>query len=162
VIRLAIAVALLATAAPARAEVVDLPNTKATLTLGDAWQVVRATGVVAAYKTDAGAVLAVTRADVPNPKAWASETKQAYADEVEKGIKASIPGYKRVTKKVIEANGVPALDVEAKRDGGATVVVRVLLFRTYALSVAIEVPKGGDLASARAIAKAFAAPKEKP
>jgi hypothetical protein len=53
---------------------------------------------------------------------------------------------------------VPALDIEAKRDGGATVIVRVLMFHTYALSLAIEVPKGGDLAAARAIVQAFAPP----
>ena len=157
-IRALLAVALLCGAA--HAEVVDLPKTKTTLTLGDEWKAVRASGVVAAYKTDAGATLAVTRAEVPNPDAWKSEKKQAYADEVEKGIKASIAGYKRIAKKLVDANGVPALDVEAKRDSGAIVVVRVLLFRTYALSLAIEVPKGGDVAVARTIAKAFTPPKE--
>jgi hypothetical protein len=146
--------------------VVELPKTKTTLVLDDAWkrvttkEVTAAKDVVAAYKHDAGLVLAVTRADLPNPDAWVSDKKHAYADQIEKGIKAKLPGYKRVAKKLVDANGIPALDVEAKRDGGAIVVVRVLLFRTYALSLAIEVPKGGDVALARTIAKSFAPPKE--
>lgn len=159
-IRTALVLGGLAAAATARAEVVVLPKTKATLTLGDEWRAVRATGVVVAYRTDAGAALAVTRAEVPNPNAWKDETKQAYADEVERGIKASISGYKRLSKRLVDANGIPALDVEARREAGALVVVRVLLFRTYALALAIEIPKGGDIAAARAIAKAFLPPKD--
>ena len=158
-IRALLVVALLA--ASARAEtLVELPKTKTQLVLDDAWKRIQTKEVVAAFKHDAGLLLAVTRADVPNPDAWVSEKKQAYADQVERGIKAKLPGYKRVSKKLVDANGIPALDVEAKREGGAIVVVRVLLFRTYALSIAIEVPKGGDVAVARTIAKSFAPPKE--
>jgi hypothetical protein len=40
------------------------------------------------------------------------------------------------------------------------VIVRVLLFRTYALALAIEVPKKGDIAVARTIAQKFAPPPE--
>jgi hypothetical protein len=150
----------------ARAEtIVELPKTKATLTLADGWARVATTPaqkVVELFKHDKGHLLAITRADVPNPDAWTSEKKQAYADQVEKGIKGKVPGYKRVAKKLGDANGVPALDVEAKRSDGAIVVVRVLLFRTYALSVAVEVPKGGDIAIARDVIKTFAPPKEPP
>ena len=38
---------------------------------------------------------------------------------------------------------------------GLTLVIRILLFRTYALALAIEVPARGDLALARASAAAF-------
>ena len=166
-LRALIVVALLGASAHADTAV-ELPKTKTQLVLADAWkrvatkEVAAAKNVVAAYKHDAGLVLAVTRADLPNPDAWVSDKKQAYADQVEKGIKAKVPGYKRVSKKLVDANGIPALDVEAKRDGGSIVVVRVLLFRTYALSLAIEVPKGGDVALARTVAKAFAPPKAPP
>ncbi len=138
--------------------VIELPKTKARLELPDAWKATPTPGLVAVYKDDRGAVLAVTRADVPNPDAWKSETKQAYADKVERGIRSRVAGYKRTSKKLVTAGGVPALDVEATRTGGATVIVRVLLFRTYALSLAIEVPKSGDVGGARAIAQAFAPP----
>jgi hypothetical protein len=144
--------------------IVEVPKSKATLTLPDSWQRVTSSksdkGVVEIYKHTAGHVLALTRADVPNPDAWVVEKKQAYADLVEKGIKSKVPGYKRIAKKLGDANGVPALDIEAKRDDGAIVVVRVLLFRTYATSVAIEVPKSGDVGAARAVVKTFAPPKE--
>lgn len=146
--------------ATAHAEtVVELPKTTARLELPDGWQTRPAPGIVAGYSDARGALLAVTRSDVPNPDAWKSETKQAYADEVERGIRSRIPGYKRLRKKLATVAGVPALDVEAKRDGGATVIMRVLLFRTYALSLAIEVPKGADVAGARAIAASFEPPK---
>ena len=159
-IRALVLVVLLA--GPARAEtVIDLPKTKVQLVLDDAWTRIANKDAVL-FKHAAGALLAVTRADVPNTDAWIAEKKQAYADGVERGIKAKIPGYKRVAKKLVDANGVPALDVEAKREGGAIVVMRVLLFRTYALSIAIEVPKGGDAAIARALTKTFAPPKQPP
>jgi hypothetical protein len=141
---------------------IEIPKSKATLTVDARWTRVAHTykGVVEIFKHDNGSLLVITRADVPNPDAWVAEKKQAYADEVEKGIRKSVPGYKRVAKKLVDANGIPALDLEAKRDGGATVVVRVLLFRTYAVSAAIEVPKAADVAIARAVVKGFAPPKE--
>jgi hypothetical protein len=169
VIRFALGVALaiaLRTGAAHGETIVELQKSKATLTLADGWHRVGIAnsdkGVLEIFKHSAGHVLAVTRADVPNPDAWVADKKQAYADQVEKGIKAKLPGYKRLAKKLGDANGVPALDIEAKREGGAIVVVRVLLFRTYAISVAIEVPKGSDIAIARAVVKTFAPPKEPP
>jgi hypothetical protein len=147
------------TAVAGASTLVDLPKTKAQLEIPDGWQTTPAPGTVAAYRDERGSILAVTRADVPNPDAWKSETKHAYADEIELGLSARVPGYKRVAKKLTTANNIPVLDLEARREGGATLVVRVLLFRTYALALAIEVPKGGDLKAARSIALAFAIPK---
>ena len=147
---------------PKAGTVVELPKSKAILTLPDGWARVKHAfkGIVEIYKHDNGSVLVVTRADAPNPDAWVSSKAKAYADEVEKGIEAGVPGYKRISKKLNDASGIPALDVEAKRKGDAIVVVRVLLYRTYSVTLAIEVPKGGDLAGARAIVKTFAQPKE--
>lgn len=159
-IRALLVIALLGGAAYGET-IVEFPKSKATLALDTSWQRVTTKAdknLVEIYKHSAGHVLAVTRADVPNPDAWVAAKKQAYADQVEKGIKAQVPGYKRLTKKLGDANGVPALDIEAKREGGAIVVVRVLLFRTYALSLAIEVPKAGDVAIARTAVKTFAPP----
>jgi hypothetical protein len=136
----------------------ELPRTKVRLELPDAWKPVAMPGLVAAYKHPAGGVLAVTRADVPNTDAWKKDTRQAYADRVERGIKASVPGYKRVGKTLTDVSEVPTLDLEATRDTGATVLVRVLMFRTYALALAIEIPAKGDIAVARVIAQKFAPP----
>ena len=152
---------LLVVARPAHAEDLALPKSLAHLVVPDDWKAMRAQGVVAAYRRDAGGFLAVTRAEVPNPDAWTKEKKQAYADQVAAGIKASIPNAKKLTKKLTEMNGVPAVDVEAQHDG-APVVVRVLLFRTYALSCAIELPKGTDVAVARAIVAKFGPAKPIP
>ena len=50
------------------------------------------------------------------------------------------------------------LDLEAKRDDGATLVFRILLFRTYALALAIEVPQRASPRAARAIVQTFTVP----
>lgn len=156
VARLALLLTLLASIAAA--EPITLPNTKATITLGPEWRAVAATGVVAGYRTERGLILAITRAQLPNPDAWRTKKRDAYVDQIERGLAASIAGYRRLGKRLGDVNGVPVLDVEAKRKDGATIVVRILLFRTYALSLAIEVPRKGDVAAARAVATTFTPP----
>ena len=147
---------------PAGAEVIALPRTKATVTLGADWKPVVAPALVAAYRTDSGLVLAVTRAQVPNPDAWRAKTREVYADEIERGVTARIKGYKRLARVLADRQVVPALDLEARRADGATIVLRVLLFRTYALTVAIEVPRKADLAAAREITRSFGLPAPAP
>jgi hypothetical protein len=155
---LAAALAISIAASPAHADtLVELPRTKAQLIVPDGWHKLAVPALLAAYKHE-GAILAVARADVPNPDAWKPETRERYADEVERGIAASVPSYRRIARKLSVANGVPALDIEARR-GDVTLMFRVLLFRTYALTLALEVPPGGRLEPAREIAAAFAPPK---
>lgn len=144
-------VALVLLGQPAFADEIDMPKSLAHLSVPDDWKPMRMTPLVAAYRHADGGMLAVTRADVPNGDAWNPEKKQAYADSVFAGIKASLPTAKKLTKKLGEVNGVPALDVEATRDG-KPIVIRVLLFRTYALSLAIE---SAPLDVARGIATKF-------
>lgn len=162
-IRVLVALALASGAAHADT-IVALPDTPTQLVLDDGWHriVTRGPQPVAAYRHEDGRALAVTRADAPNADAWISAKQQAYADAVERGIHDALPGYQRVSKRLVDAAGIPALDVEARRAGGATVVVRVLLYRTYALSLAIEVPDGGDVALARRLAIEFAPPPSQP
>jgi hypothetical protein len=159
VIRVLVALAL-ATGVAHAETIVELPDTPTQLVLDDAWHRIDTKGAqpVAAYRHDAGLVLAVTRADTPNPDAWIGARKQAYADAVERGIRDALPGYKPLSKRLVDAAGIPALDIEARRAGGATVVMRVLLYRTYALALAIEVPAGVDAAIARSLAMTFAPP----
>lgn len=142
----------------AHADVVALPSTKATIDLPRTWKPVETSGVVLGATGPASELLAITRAPVPNPDAWRTKTRDKYVDQIEKGIAAKLAGYKRVTRKVSEVNTVPALDLEAKRADGATIVMRILLFRTYALSLAIEVRKGASPKDARAITATFAPP----
>lgn len=137
---------------------IAIPNTKATLELDGAWTARPAPTIVLAYQAPSGALLAVTRAQVPNADAWRSKTRDAYVAEVERGAIASVRGATRLSHRVGEANGVPVLDLELRRADGATLVLRYLLFRTYALALAIEIPRGTDAASARAIAASFAPP----
>jgi hypothetical protein len=137
---------------------VTLPNTKATFSVEDSWKVTATTAIVAAYRGPKGETLAVTRAQVPNADAWREKTRAKYIDDVERGALAAIKGAKRISHKVGEANGVPVLDLEVKREDGATIVIRYLLFRTYALALAIEIPKGGSPTEARTITGSFAPP----
>lgn len=142
--------------------VVALPNTKATFWVADGWKQVVAPSIVAAYRGPRGETLAVTRAQVPNPDAWRAKTRSGYIASVERGAMASIRGGERLSHQVGEANGVPVLDLEIKRDDGATIVLRYLLFRTYALALAIEVPKGVDVKPARTVASSFTPPAAAP
>lgn len=141
---------------------IELPKTKARLELPDKWQPLAAPSLVAAYAHPAGSLLVIARNDAPNSDAWSDDKakNQAYADAIERGLKSATPGYKRVARKLGRANDVPALDIEATREGGATLIVRALLFKTYSLTLTIEVPKKGDIAVARAIAAKFTPPKE--
>ncbi len=152
---LAIAAALGARPGPAHATPVDLPATRATLDLPPTWTPASAGGLVVAFRAPGGLALAITRAQVPNPEAWRRKTRDAYAADIERGVAGSVPGYRRMRRAVREFAGVPALELEARRADGATLVIRILLFRTYALALAIEVPARGDLALARAAAAAF-------
>jgi hypothetical protein len=138
-----------------------LPDTRAVLDVPSGWTPIDGAagrGLVAGYRGGRGIVLAVTRAQVPNNSAHYTESRDAYVDQIERGIAARVKGYRRVARRFGDQNGTPALDLEASRDGGATIVVRVLLFWTYALSLAIEVPPGADAQVARAIAARFAPP----
>lgn len=150
--------ALLLCARAARGDVVAVPDTKVTLELPAAWQRVEVAGVVLGAKGPATEVLAITRAQVPNPDAWRTKKREAYADQIERGIAAKIAGYKRTARKLGEIHTIPVLDLEARRAGGATVVIRILLYRTYALALAIEVPRRGSPKPARAIAASFTPP----
>jgi hypothetical protein len=149
---------LVAIAAHADAEVLALPSTKATIDLPIAWKPTSAPNVVLGATGPADEILALTRSAVPNPDAWRPKKRDAYVEQIEKGVAAKIKGYRRVTKKVGETNTIPTFDLEAKRDDGATILVRVLLFRTYALSLAIEVPRRVSPNAARAIVQSFTAP----
>jgi hypothetical protein len=158
--------ALLLLTASAHAQDVELPKTTAHLILPDDWKATPAPSIVAAYKRDDGAILAVTRASVPNSDAWAKEQakREAYAEQVAVGVKAAMTGTKKFSKKLGEMNNVPALDCEGTKNG-VPVLVRVLMFRTYALSLAIELPKGADakaLADARDILAKFGPTKPVP
>jgi hypothetical protein len=157
-VRIALALALASSVA--RAEPVTLPNSKAALDVPATWTKVDATGVVYGAKGPTGELVAITRAQVPNPDAWRPKKREAYADLVEKGVSARIKGYKRTSRKIVELNTIPTLDLEAKRDDGATIVLRIFLYRTYALSLAVEVPKKGSLKDARAIAASFTPPPQ--
>lgn len=152
------ALVVLLAASAAHAEVIKLPNTRTTIDLPAAWKPVENEALVLGAKGPSAELLAVTRASVPNPDAWRSKTREAYADHIEKGLAARIKGYKRTSRKLAAINSVPTLDLEAKRDDGARILVRVMLYRTYALSLAIEVPKRAALDGARAIVTSFAAP----
>ena len=145
-------------AATARAEVVTLPNTKAALDVPASWQVVRANGVVYGARGPAGEVLAITRAQVPNPDAWRTKRRDAYIDAIERGVAAGIDGYRRRARKLATIHAIPTLDIEARRRDGATIVIRVLLSRTYALALAIVVPTRASATAARAIVTSFMAP----
>jgi hypothetical protein len=151
---------LIACAAIAQADPVPLANTKATLDVPAGWTKLPAhPDLVVAFKSPAGHVLAVTRAKVPNLSAWIKDSREAYAVEIERGALAAAPNQKKVSRKISDVNGMPVFDLELRRAEGSTIVLRVLLFRSYMLATTIEVPKGASIDEARAITARFAVPK---
>lgn len=158
-------VVLLALASTAVAEPRALPETRATLDLDTrTWRTVEPTpaGLVAAYTTTTGA-LAITKTRIPNPDAWRDKTRDAYVDEIERGVATSVPGYKRTKRTIVSAADTPRkdgtgeapyVDIEATTSRNTVLVMRVLLYRTYALSIVVETPRSGT-ASARSAARAL-------
>src|SRR5262249_44814974 len=155
--RALLVVMLLATIS--QADPVPLADTKAQLDVPADWTMLPLhRDLVVAYKSPAGHVLAVTRAKVPNLSAWIKDSREAYAVELERGALAAAPDQVKVSRKISDVNGMPVFDLELRRPN-ATLVLRVLLFRSYALAATIEVPKGADVEVARAILARFAVPK---
>ena len=154
----AVIAAVLLIASGSAADDIALPKTKAVLHLPSGWTKLETTAVVAAYRSPSGLALAVSRAQVPNPDAWRDKTRSAYADQVERGAVGAVADQRRIARKLGEANGIPALDLELRRRDGTTLVLRILLFRSYALAVTLEVPKGGSLDEARGVTTLFAPP----
>lgn len=155
-----VAVAGLLLAQAARADVIKLPATRATLELDVAtWTAVTPDvqhGLVLGY-TQPNATLVIARAPVPNPAAWRAKTRDAYVDQIERGLAASIIGYQRTARTIGEVGGVPMFDLEARGAGTTAFAIRVLMFRTYALTLVVEVPRAA-LAPARAITRSFGVP----
>jgi hypothetical protein len=186
---LVVALALIGAPGVAHAEVIDLPDTRAELTLDTrTWHTTPTTspgatsGLVYGAHTERER-LAVTRAQIPNIDAWRAKTRDAYVEQIEKGLVAA--GYKVSSKKLSTIEGVPVLDLEATPEKRASnskssaesksteskateskskrepIVMRVILFRTYALTLALEGPRSSR-AALRAIAKSFVPPPARP
>jgi hypothetical protein len=157
-VRAALALVLAVTGV-ARADLVELPKSRALLDVPSRWtKLPDHASLVTSFKSPSGIVLAVTRAQVPNLAAWIKDTRESYVAEVEIGALARARG-KKLGRKLADINGVPTLDLEVQRTDGTTLVMRILLFRSYALAATLEVPKGGRLDEARAITGKFTAPK---
>lgn len=148
------ALCVLAFARFAHAEPTAIPGTHAVVDVPATWKRVDKPTIVAGYRRDR-AVLAITRARVPNIDAWRTKTRDAHLDDIERGLAASVRGYKRIARKLTHAGEVPVLDIEARGSDGTTRLVRVLLFRTYALALAIELPRGAPNKDARMIVASF-------
>jgi hypothetical protein len=144
---------------------IDLPDTPAEITVPGSWKVSALPDVegkpVAAYESNAGGRVVITRANAHNPEAWLQRTRTRYADAVEAGVAKATEGYKRKTRTVQKVNGVPCMDLEISRtvDGvKEDVVLRFVFFRTYTLTAAAIGPKK-DRAAITAILRSFGPPK---
>lgn len=144
------------------ADPVELPNTKTTLDVPTTWKKLAAPALVAAWQGPDGMVLAVARAQVPAVEARNAKTRDAFFDKLERGAIAAVPGQKKLARKIADIHGVPVLDLELSRSDGSRVVMRVLLYRTFALSATVAVPKGLSLDTARGITTTLLPPKPDP
>jgi hypothetical protein len=143
----------------ASAEPVAIPSSKALFDVPKTWTRQPDDPAVVGRWTRGTSVLAITRAQVPNLGAWIKASRETYVAEVERGALGAVAGTKKLARAFADINGVPTLDLELRRPDGTQLVIRYLLFRSYALAVTIEVAKGGSLDEARAIAKKLTAPR---
>jgi len=99
--------------------------------------------IVAGYHhAGSGAVLAITRMAIANPRAWDDDDDDFFA-EVEAGIESTSARYQRFHRRQQRVNKVPALDLGFRRDserGREVVLMRFLFFRRYTLALALRVP----------------------
>ena len=71
--------------------------------------------IVAGYRhTGSGAVLAITRMAIANPRAWRDDDD--FFAEVEAGIESTTAGYQRFHRRQQRVNKVPAFDLGFRRD----------------------------------------------
>ncbi len=151
--------AIVLLASVASAEPVAIPHSKALFDVPKTWsKLPDDPALVGAWKRGTS-TMAVTRAQVPNLGAWIKTSRETYVAEVERGAIAAVAGTKKLSRAFADIHGVPTLDLELRRPDGSQLVIRYLLFRSYALAVTIEVAKNGSLDEARAIAKKLTAPK---
>lgn len=98
--------------------------------------------IVAGYRhARSGALLAITRMNLDNPRAWRDDGD--FFAEVEAGIEDTSPRYQRFHRRQQRVNKVPALDLGFRRDserGREVVLMRFLFFRRYTLALALRVP----------------------
>jgi hypothetical protein len=155
----ALGLAVAGRAAPAAADdAVPLPDQPAALRLGAPWIVEPAPAVADApllvMRHPGGAVLAVTVAMVPNPDAWRERTRAAYLARIVEGFAAE-PGVTVVSSASRKSAGVPTLDLVLERrtaEGRRSVAVRLLVFRSRTIAVAVEGRRAAELtAAARAL-----------
>lgn len=101
-----------------------------------------ARGLLGGYRhPPSGAVLAVTRVDYPNRRAWRRD--QGFFAEVEAGVETASTGYRRFHRRQHRIGRVPALDLGFRRrteQGREVVLMRFLFFRRYTVSLTVTAP----------------------
>jgi hypothetical protein len=133
------ALAVLLVASPVLAEPVRVPEQPAEVEL-DGWEIVAPPEVpdppALVLRHPDGALAAVTVAMAPNPDAWVDKKRRAYLKAIVAGFEA-LPGVDVASSKASKVEKVPCLDLALVRDGKA-VAVRLLLFRTRTIAMAVE------------------------
>ena len=116
----------------------------------DGWSALLAAGrrdhaetaeIVAGHRHASGALLAITRMNVPNQRAWRSDER--FFAEVERGIERASAGYHRFHRKQHRVGSVPALDLAFRQRsarGREVVLMRFLFFRRFTLAFALRAP----------------------
>lgn len=101
-----------------------------------------ARGLLGGYRhPPSGALLAITRVDYPNPRAWRRD--HGFFAEVEAGIETASSGYQRFHHRQHRMGRVPTLDLGFRRRaarGREVVLMRFLFFRRYTVSLTMTMP----------------------
>jgi hypothetical protein len=136
----AVALALIATASAAHAEVFRDADRRFELELPAAWT--KDSDALLWRNSDTDQVMVVTRIDGPTSDAWRG--RRSFFDAVEKGVRDSADSFKSLRRRRGKAGRVPTLDLwfqyRATDGADVTVAMRFLFFRRYTLSLAIDTP----------------------
>lgn len=89
------------------------------------------------------ALIAINRVDYPNIPAWRTKERDAYFDEIERGIRATVTDYKRLGQDRGRLRNIPFYQVTFRHrsdDGRRMVLMRFIFYRRYSVSMSLDVP----------------------
>lgn len=99
---------------------------------------------LAGYRHDGyDALVAINRVDYPNIPAWRTKERDAYFDEIERGLREEVADFKRLGHDRGRLRDIPFYQVTFRHrtdDGRRVVLMRFIFYRRYSVSLSLEVP----------------------
>ena len=124
------------------------------LTLGSGWTEVAQpeesrTPLVGWLHRRTRATLAINRVDHPNLQAWRKKNREAYYQEIEKGVMEQLADYERIAFRMQHIKKIPVFELsfrhrgarDGRRQSSRLVMMRFIFYRRYSLSMSLSIPE---------------------